>query len=261
MLTDSQKREFVDRGFIKIPGAIPMMQVETARRAINHSIGEVGKGGENMDNNRSSYFCAELCDQPVITDLFNGPAVMSVLESLMGDGNVQRISWAKPYPRFPLEPGTEPSTPGGHMDGTGNGLNGTAKGDYNRNFTAFAVVYLMDLPNEWSGNFTVWPGSHRACEAHFKEVGHEVLSNGNPDIEFLEPPIQITGKAGDLILAHHAMIHTGGPNASPDVRLAVIARPRHVDVDKLGNDAYLDIWAEWPGVKKVLDQGQVTSVN
>ena len=49
------------------------------------------------------------------------------------------------------------------------------------------------------------------------------------------------------------MIHAGGPNASPDVRLAVIARPRHVNVGDLGNDAYLDIWAEWPGVQEVLE--------
>ena len=171
----------------------------------------------------------------------------------MGEGNIQPITGAKPYPRFPLAPGQEPNPPVGHMDGTGNGLNGTAKGDYNRGFTAFAVVYLMDLLKPWSGNFTVWPGSHRVCEAHFKEVGHEVLSNGNPKIEFPEPPVQVTGNAGDLIIGHHAMIHTGGPNASPDVRLAVIARPRHVDVDKLGNDAYLDIWAEWPGVHDVLE--------
>lgn len=254
MLTANQKREFVDRGYLKIPGAIPLAQVEAARRAINHSIGTVGLGGENLENNRSAYHCAELCDQPVITDLFNGPVVTSVFESLMGEGNVQPITWAKPYPRFPLAPGEEPNGLGGHMDGTGNGLNGTPKGEYNRGFTAFAVVYLMDLPNPWSGNFTVWPGSHRACETYFKEVGHQVLSNGTPKIDFPEPPVQVTGKAGDMIVAHHAMIHTGGPNASPDVRLAVIARPRHVNVDALGNDAYVDIWAEWPGVHDVLEE-------
>jgi hypothetical protein len=144
------------------------------------------------------------------------------------------------------------------MDGTGNGLNGTAKGDYNRGFTAFAVVYLTDLLEPWRGNFTVWPGSHRTCEAHFKEVGHEVLSNGTPKIEFPEPPVQVTGKAGDLILAHHAMIHTGGPNASPDVRLAIIARPKHVNVTELGKDAYIDIWAEWPGVQDVMSEEPVS---
>ena len=261
MLTLQQKREFVEKGYLKIPGAIPMIQIEAARRAINHSIGVVGLGGENLENNRSAFHCAELCDQPVITDLFNGVAVMSVLEALMGEGNVQPVNWAKPYPRFPAAPGEDPSSPGGHMDGTGNGLNGTAKGDYNRGFTAFAVVYLMDLPNPWSGNFTVWPGSHRTCEAYFKEVGHEVLSEGTPKIEFPEPPVQVTGNAGDLIVAHHAMIHTGGPNVSPDVRLAVIARPRHVDVNELGKDAYIDIWAEWPGVREVLEQGQVASDN
>ncbi len=253
MLTRTQKREFVDKGYLKIPGAIPLAQVDAARRAINHSIGAVGLGGENMDNNRSSFYCAELCDQLVITDLFAGPVFTAIYESLMGEDNVQPITWAKPYPRFPLAPGEEPFGPSGHMDGTGNGLNGTAKGDYSRGFTAFAVVYLMDLPNPWCGNFTVWPGSHRTCETYFKEVGHEVLSNGVPKIDFPEPPVQVTGQAGDLIVGHHALIHTGGPNASPDVRLAVIARPRHTDIKILGKDAYTDIWAEWPGVHDVLE--------
>ncbi|MCH2666318.1 hypothetical protein MK139_18540, partial [bacterium] len=130
MLTDQQKREFVDKGYIKIPEAVPLVQVEAARKAINHSIGEVGLGGENTGNNRSAFFCAELCDQPVITELFNGAGVTSVLEALMGEGNIQPITWAKPYPRFPMAPGQEPNPPVGHMDGTGNGLNGTAKGDY-----------------------------------------------------------------------------------------------------------------------------------
>jgi len=258
MLTSKQKREFVDRGYLKIEGAIPMIQIEAARRAMNHSIGEVGLGGEDLAKNRSGYFCAELCTDPVITDLFNGTTVTAALESLMGEGNVEPVNWAKPYPRFPLPLGEDPTPPGGHMDGTGNGLNGTAKGDYNRGFTAFAVVYLMDLIEPWRGNFTVWPGSHRACETHFKEVGHEVLSDGTPKIELPQPPVQVRGKAGDLILAHHAMIHTGGPNASPDVRLAVIARPKHVKVKALGKDAYIDIWAEWPGVHSVLEEEAVS---
>ncbi|MEE2754563.1 MAG: hypothetical protein VX910_11315, partial [Candidatus Latescibacterota bacterium] len=102
MLTSKQKREFVDRGYLKIEGAIPMIQIEAARRAMNHSIGEVGLGGEDMAKNRSGYFCAELCTDPVITDLFNGTTVTAALESLMGEGNVEPVNWAKPYPRFPL---------------------------------------------------------------------------------------------------------------------------------------------------------------
>ncbi len=40
--------------------------------------------------------------------------------------------------------------------------------------------------------------------------------------------------------------------ASPNVRLATITRLRHKDTDKIGKDAYTDIWREWSGVRDVL---------
>ena len=46
------------------------------------------------------------------------------------------------------------------------------------------------------------------------------------------------------------MIHTGGPNASPDIRYATIARLRHKDCEANGNDVYTDIWREWEGIRQ-----------
>jgi hypothetical protein len=64
----------------------------------------------------------------------------------------------------------------------------------------------------------------------------------------------VTGRAGDFIIAHHAMVHTGGPNASPDVRYATIARLKHKDCDVNGSDVYTDISREWPGVQEVMEE-------
>lgn len=64
----------------------------------------------------------------------------------------------------------------------------------------------------------------------------------------------VTGKAGDFVIAHHALVHGACQNASSNVRLATISRLRHVDVEKNGPDAYLDIWREWPGVHDVLEE-------
>jgi hypothetical protein len=253
MLTVAQKQHFVDEGYVQIPGAIPTAMIEAARRAVNHSIGEVGMGGENAEGNRSGFFCAELLDAPVITDLYNRTPVIAMAESLMGEGNVQPVERAKPYPRFPLPPGEDPPEPRGHLDGIGNGSNGTAKGDYKRGFTAFAVIYLADVPEPYSGNFTVWPTSHRIFADYFKREGHEVLKNGMPRPELPEPPVMITGKAGDLVFAHHQMMHGACANASPNVRLAVITRLKHKDVEVVGNDAYTDIWREWAGVRDLAE--------
>ncbi len=169
MLTKAQKQEFVEEGYLIIPGVVPKVLVDRALRAVNHSIGHVGLDGEDMVNNRSAFFCSELLDAPVILDLYNKTPIIEIAESLMGQGNVRPVTKAKPYPRFPLPLGEDASEPRGHLDGIGNGTNGMAKGVYRRGFTAFAVIYLADVLEANSGNFTVWPKSHRVFEDYFKE--------------------------------------------------------------------------------------------
>ncbi len=127
-----------------------------------------------------------------------------------------------------------------------------AKGVYRRGFTAFAVVYLADVEEPNSGNFTVWPKSHRTFANYFKQAGYEVLANGMPRLDFPEGPRMITANAGDLIIAHHQILHGACSNASPNVRHAVIARLQHKDVEEVGYDAYIDIWREWPGLHDIL---------
>lgn len=148
MLSNQQKRQFVDEGYIVVPGAVPGVMVEAARRAVNHSIGHVGVGGEDL-------------------------------------------------------------------------------------------------------------AKHRAYEAYFKEHGHAVLAEGRPPIELPVEPVMVTARAGDLVVAHHALMHGACPNESADVRLAAISRLKHVDVEQLGTDAYLDIWKEWSGVQEVLESEPV----
>lgn len=253
-LTTEQIREFYYRGYIKIPGAISKAMIDTARQAVNHSIGTMGINGEDLSKNRAGQFCRDLNGSPVIMDLFNNSPVISLSESLMGEGNLKTpIGGAQVAPRFPTIIGEDPSTPRGHLDGMGSGTNGMPKGVYRRGFTAFAVIYLADVPEPFSGNYTVWPGSHRFYADYLKNEGLEILANGTPRIDLPEGPDMVTGNAGDLILAHHQIIHCGGPNASPNIRYAAIARLRHVDCEENGNDCFIDIWREFPGVRTVMD--------
>ena len=252
-LTPEQIREFYDRGYVKISGAISKAMVDTARQAVNHSIGTLGPNGEDMSKHRAAQFCRDLNGAPVIMDLFNASPVISLAESLMGEGNLQKpIRGAQVAPRFPTVIGEVPPEPRGHLDGMGTGTNGMPKGVYRRGFTAFAVIYLADVPEPYSGNFTVWPGSHRFFENYLKREGLEILSNGTPRVDLPEGPDMVTGNAGDLIIAHHQMIHTGGPNASPNIRYAAIARLRHIDCDKNGNEGFQDIWREFPCVREAI---------
>jgi hypothetical protein len=255
MLTQHQKKTFAEQGYLQIPGVVPQVMIEAARRKVYHSIGNVGMGGEDLEKHRSGYFCAELMKDETITDMYNKTPAMQIAEDLMGEGKVQPVERAKTYPRFPLPLGEEAEEPRGHIDGIGNGTNGQAKGKYSRGFTAFAVIYLQDVEGPYSGNFTVWPRTHTLFEDYFKaNGGHEILAEGMPRPELPEAPIMVTAKAGDLVIAHHAMLHGACQNASANVRLATITRLRHVDVEGNGADAYLDIWREWDGVREVLEE-------
>lgn len=252
MLSTAQKRQMIDEGYVKLSGLIPEERVNQALRAVNHSIGEVGKSGEDMTRHRSAFFCAELLKADVILDLYRKSSVMAAAEELLGAGNVLPVESAKPYPRFPdLPNGAEPRL-GGHIDGVGSGGNGMPKGFYHRSFTMFAVIYLIDLPEPESGNFTVWPRSHRTFADHFRQHGHQVLANGTPRLEMPEEPVMVTGQAGDVILAHHQIYHAGGYNLSPHVRQAVISRLRHRDCEAIGAEAYVDIWKEWEGLHDLI---------
>ena len=133
------------------------------------------------------------------------------------------------------------------------------KGVYRRGFTIFAIVYLSDVPNENCGNFTVWPESHRFFEDYFKKEGHQVLANGMPRVDLPCEAIQVTGEAGDLIVAHHQSVHCGGPNISADVRYAAIARLRHVECSENGYKAYTDIWREFPAIRQAMAENKMSA--
>ncbi len=251
MITDTKKQEFIDRGFLQLTEVVPRGMCDAALQAINHSIGNVGKTGGDPERFTVDQFCYELAGQPMMIDVFNKTGVRQAADALMGEGCMLPVERVQIAPRFPLAPGEEPPSLHGHIDGIGGGSNGTAKGSYIRTFTLFAVVYLADVPETESGNFTVWPGSHWELQEYFREVGHEVLSQGVPHIHHAQEPVMITGKAGDVVLAHHLLQHEGGYNLSPNVRHALISRLRHRDWAAPGYDAYTNIWDEWIGLKEL----------
>ncbi len=248
MLSTIQKRQFRDQGYLVLPGAVSPAQISAARHAIHHSLGEEGMNKEDLPTLRAQTYCREIRETTAINDLANRSMVFPAVESLVGAGNLQTPASGQIALRFPLAPGVEPGEPRGHLDGLGSGSNGMQKGVYRRGFTGLAVIYLGDVPQPYMGNFTVWPESHRFFADLFREQGHEMLGDGMPQVDLPCPPVQITGRSGDLIITHHQLVHTAAPNASAEIRYAAIFRLRHKDVESVGQDAYIDIWREWDGI-------------
>jgi hypothetical protein len=251
-LTRLQKQTFHDQGYLVIPGAVPRVMVDAALHAINHSLGQEGMNKEELPVLRSRSYCREIQKEPVITDLLHRTPLVPLIESLVGPGNLLPVGAGQIALRFPNPLFTDPAEPRGHLDGLGTGLNGLEPGSYSRSFTALAVILLSDLPEPFSGNFTVWPGTHRFFEEYFRANGHEMLAEGMPKTPLPTGPHQITGRAGDAVITHHQLVHTAAPNASPHIRYAAIFRLRHAACEQIGKDAYTDIWREWPGVREAM---------
>lgn len=247
MLTPEQQEHFVRDGFVLLPGAIPLEQVETALHHINYQVGQ-GIPQEQLNEWRARSFFPELANQPAITDLFNTSGLRGLVGNCIGPENVAVARNSQLALRFPREPGSTPPPVPPHIDGLHTPNNGVPAGTL-YSFTALAGVFLTDVNDDFAGNFTVWPGSHRKMEAYFQQHGiDELLKGRTPPIEGIEP-VQIKAKAGDAVLAHYQLLHGVAANVAPRPRFAVFFRIKHPMHDAHRLECLTDIWKEWPGIQ------------
>ncbi|MEK3890499.1 phytanoyl-CoA dioxygenase family protein [Bacillus sp. FSL K6-3431] len=237
-----QRKELFEKGYVHIPGVIPQAMLNEVRKAINHSLGEEGMDKEELATFRSQSYCPELQYTPVISDLYHRTPIHDLVDSVIDTTKIFPINGAQIALRFPrLDDPAPEARP--HIDGMYSPNNGVTEGTI-QNFTALVGVLLSDLTEDDAGNFTVWPGTHRTFESYFSENGPEVLLNGMPPVEMPEP-IQIKGKAGDIVFCHYQLAHGIGPNISPDIRYAVFFRINHVEVKNDWKAPMSNIWMHY----------------
>lgn len=248
-LTEEQKRQFYEDGYVRLEGAVPRATVDAALRAINASLGSEGMDPEQLPTYRSRSYAPELRGAAEITDLLTRGAAWPAADDAIGAGSVGPATSGQIALRFPtMDPPAEPRP---HLDGMYSPLNGVPKGKI-LNFTALVGVFLSDVPAEYAGNLTVWPGTHRLYEEYFRERGPQALLEGMPDVP-LPDPVQVTARAGDAVLAHYQLAHGIAGNASPHIRYAVFFRLFHVDHESVHWKCMTDIWREWAGMRGVAE--------
>jgi hypothetical protein len=247
-LTYAQKEQIYERGFVKVAGVVPRVMVEGALRAINHSIGN-GMHPDQMTKFRAQSYCPELQDERAITGLLTETPAWRLAESVVGEGKLQPARSGQIAIRFPSlqDP---PLAPRPHLDGMHSPTNGVPEGVI-RNFTMLVAVFLSNVPRPYSGNFTVWPGTHHCYEEYFREHGPRSLLDGMPPIELPEPE-QVTAHAGDVAIVHYQLAHSAAVNVSPYPRYAIFFRLSHVEHEARRWEAMTDIWLEWEGMAPLL---------
>lgn len=244
VLSNLQRNHLFEHGFVHVPAVVPRMMVDQALFAINHSLGE-GIEPAQIQIYRSRSYCPEVQNNPVITDLLNKTPALDLATNLIGE--IEPISHVQIALRFPT-PGGIPRVQSPHLDGMYTPTNGVPKGKIN-SFSMLLGVMLSDVPHEFMGNLSVWPGTHHLYEQYFREHGPESLLDGMPPID-LPQPVQMLGKAGDIVLCHYQLAHAIAQNASPHIRYAIYFRLLSVGHAARWKEAMTDIWIEWPGMKQ-----------
>ena len=247
-LNHAQKTAILHDGFVVVPGVVSKIQVDRALKSVNHSLGDKGMHPDELNALRSQSYCKEIQDSREIKGLFDETPTLSLAESAIGVGKIKPVWGGQIALRFPSHQ-DPPSVPRAHIDGIYSPHNGVKKGEIS-NFTALVCVLLSDLPEANAGNFTVWPGSHLKYESHFKEHGADALLAGMPAIDIGEPT-QVTGKAGDIVIAHYLLGHSVASNVSANIRYAIFFRLQHTLHDEQKWESMTDAWLEWEGIKRV----------
>lgn len=242
-LTQEQKQKIRNDGYLVLPAYVPEKLTNVALRAINHSVGK-GMEPKDIPSFRATSYCPELRNTPPIIDLLHKTSLWKTAESLIGSGKLRLVGPPQIALRFPAM-----ETPGElhpHLDGMYSPNNRVQKGTI-QSFTMLAGVFLSNTPNQFWGNFCVWPGTHHLFEKYFQEHGPESLLKGLPPISLPEPE-QILAQTGDALICHYQLAHTVVLNVSPHIRYAVFFRLAHADHASRKNEALTNLWREWPGL-------------
>lgn len=111
-----------------------------------------------------------------------------------------------------------------------------------------AGILMTDQLTENSGNLWVWPGTHLVHTEYFREHGPQLFC-AYPPID-LPTPQQVTGRAGDLLLAHYLLGHNiGGNDKSEQTRRALYFRISNADHVSHRNEFLQDTWLDYETIR------------
>lgn len=210
-------RSFAAKGFVVVPKVVSAELIQNAREAIAARVREDPPPPCHCGPH--FYFIVRDLPPPLLSPLYDSGAIIAA-QSVIAPGtfdepdHVQISLNIPPWSHRPDGP---------HIDGLtppeADGRPGT--------FTALVGIFLTDQTQENCGNLWVWPGSHWETSEYLRQHGPDALLSAAPYPPIkLAPPIQVTGCAGDLLLAHYLLGHNMGGNTSGRTREVLYFRLR-----------------------------------
>ena len=166
--------------------------------------------------------------------LAKDPAVWSMAEQMLGAGQlieptgIRGIYSTLPYGNHPPPPTTC------HTDA--------------HPFHLGVVGYIDDVA-PGGGGFTVWSGSHKRFYYAFTSQYCNEPTEEHPIIrEYYngQQPVDCYGEAGDIVLWHHRLAHTGPPNTTWRIRRAVLYEFTKQDIEQTQLEPpQKNMWRDW----------------
>ena len=152
-LTQAQVAQFVNDGFVIVPGLVDPDRVRAGLKELKHKTGIVPDESKTWPTDKNGMHVTQ---EGIAIDrtMCISPKLKAIVRELAGPA-VTNEPGLSPILRFP-QPGPKQFEPGGaHIDGTrqGNGLT-----VYPTHFLLLVMAYLTDT-DAHDGAFTVWPGS------------------------------------------------------------------------------------------------------
>ena len=237
------RTSLLERGYAHWPRLVSPALVDAARAAIAEDLRSHYDASREQEYGSRTYCPTIVASRPIM-DLLERSPVRDMVDAAIGfdalghgDGQIA-IRWAHNVDRE--------LPPDWHIDGIPSPDNGVPPGALDT-LTAVVGVFLTTTPRAFSGNLTVWPGSHRVLERYFRERGPRSLYEPLPELALGEPE-QIVCAAGDVVLMHYELAHTAAVNTSSVDRIAVYFRTLLRDLDEGRTDrweALADLWRGW----------------
>ena len=241
MLSDEQIDVFKTEGCVILRSFYEPAHVETWRDIFWTHVGAQADDPETWPD---SYVIDGLALDPVPGSLPQAQAVAQQLGGGMfaGGGGSMLVQWPGCDQEWQLPVS-------GHIDGYG-------PGGWSGGFMLGATFYLDDVEAE-GGAFIYWPQSHLSTQEYFREFPEQIDGSFRERDDWeertwgifsdLSPqgPREFVGKAGDLILWHGFLCHTGSANVRSRPRQGVFSRWHRSDREEMRCDVPEDLWKYW----------------
>lgn len=209
MLTTEAVEEFVDKGFLRIPGAFPRDVADACRAELWEAS---GCDPDDRDTWTEPVVRITGLDTAPFRDAANTPALHEAFDRLVGPGRWEPRLGLGTFPiRFP-SPDGEPGDDGWHLDASFAGDAGEPRINLHSRGRALLMLFLFSHVGPDDAPTRIRIGSHRDVPRLLSEAGEE----GREFFELCDEAVSAsedraeataTGEAGDVFLCHPFLVH------------------------------------------------------